>query len=131
MFQTLFLNKLESNKWTINRIDKKKILHERWWRQFAHVWQHFLFTVPLLRFLQKENPTIFYAGAYTMFSTHEIACISGLAAAHELGALYPFEKDALNVKQFDLSMNCVHGNCRNGKKTFLQRLTTFLLTILP
>ncbi|CAF4219846.1 unnamed protein product [Rotaria socialis] len=113
MFQTLFLNKLESNKWTINRIDKKRILHERWWRQFAHVWQHFLFTVPLLRFLQKENPTIFYAGAYTMFSTHEIACISGLAAAHELGALYPFEKDALTVKQFDLSMNCVHGNCRN------------------
>ncbi|CAF4600680.1 unnamed protein product [Rotaria sp. Silwood1] len=130
IFQTLFLNKLESKKWTIEKSDKNKILLERWWRQFAHVWQHFLFTVPLMRFIQKENPNILYAGAYTMLNTHEIACISGLAAAHELGASYPFEKDSLAVKQFDLYMNFVYGKCRNGKKTFVQRLTTFLLTIL-
>ncbi|CAF2045118.1 unnamed protein product [Rotaria magnacalcarata] len=68
-----------------------------------------------MRFLQKENSTIFYAGAYTMFNTHEIACISGLTAAHELGALYPFEKDALAVKRFDLHINFVRGKCRNNK----------------
>ncbi|CAF0982144.1 unnamed protein product [Rotaria sordida] len=130
IFQTLFLNKFESKKWTIEKLDKKKILLERWWRQFAHVWQHFLFTVPLIRFLQKENSNILYAGAYTMFNTHEIACISGLAAAHELGAEYPFEKDSLALKQFDLYMNFVYGKCRNGRKTLIQRLTTFLLTIL-
>jgi predicted NAD/FAD-binding protein len=127
IFQTLFLNKLESNKWNIDKLDKKKILLERWWRQFAHVWQHFLFTVPLMRFIQKENRNILFAGAYTMFNTHEIACISGLAAAHQLGALYPFEKDALAVKQFDLYMNFIHGECRNGKKTFIQKLTTWFL----
>ncbi|CAF4654375.1 unnamed protein product, partial [Rotaria sp. Silwood2] len=109
---------------------KNKIILERWWRQFAHVWQHFLFTVPLIRFIQEENSNILYAGAYTMFNTHEIACISGLAAAHELGATYPFEKDPLAVKQFDLYMNFVYGKCRNGKRTFVQRLTTCLLTVL-
>ncbi|UJR08567.1 hypothetical protein I4U23_012826 [Adineta vaga] len=127
VFQTIFLNKLESNKWTVNKMNKKKILLERWWRQFAHVWQHFLFTVPLMRFIQQDNQRILFAGAYTMFNTHEIACISGLAVAHQLGATYPFDKDPLAVKQFDLYLNYVYGKSRNGKTTFLQRLTTCLL----
>jgi predicted NAD/FAD-binding protein len=130
IFQTIFLNKLESNKWTIDKLNKKKIILERWWRQFAHVWQHFLFTVPLMRFIQKENRNILFAGAYTMFNTHEIACISGLAAAHKLGALYPFENDSLAVKQFDLYLNFVYGECRDGKRTFIQIITTWLLTPL-
>ncbi len=130
IFQTIFLNKLQSNKWTVNKIDKKKILFKRWWRQFAHIWQHFLFTVSLMRFIQKENRDFLFAGAYTMFNTHEIACISGLAAAHQLGALYPFEKDSLAVKQFDLYMNYVYGEGRNGKKTFIQKLTTGILMLL-
>jgi hypothetical protein len=130
IFQTIFLNKLQSDKWTVEKIDKNKILLERWWRQFAHIWQHFLFTVPLMRFVQQENPKFLFAGAYTMFNTHEIACISGLAAAHQLGALYPFEKDALAVKQFDLYMNYVYGQNRNGEKTFIQKLTTWILTLL-
>jgi predicted NAD/FAD-binding protein len=130
IFQTIFLNKLQSDKWTVEKIDKNKILLERWWRQFAHIWQHFLFTVPLMRFVQQENPKFRFAGAYTMFNTHEIACISGLAAAHQLGALYPFEKDALAVKQFDLYMNYVYGQNRNGEKTFIQKLTTWILTLL-
>lgn len=130
IFQTIFLNKLESNKWTIDKLDKRKVLLERWWRQFAHIWQHFLFTVPLMRFLQRENSTIFYAGAYTMFNTHEIACVSGLAAAHQLGAPYPFENDPLAVKQFDLYLNFIYGKRRNGRKTLIQRFTTFLLRVL-
>ncbi len=130
IFQTIFLNKLKSDKWTVDRIDKNKILFEHWWRQLAHVWQHFLFTVPLVRFIQEENEHLLFAGAYTMFNTHEIACVSGLAAAHQLGALYPFEKDSLAVKQFDLYMNCVYGQCRDGRKTLIQRLTTRVLTLL-
>ncbi|CAF0803691.1 unnamed protein product [Adineta ricciae] len=127
IFQTIFLNKSESNRWTVNKLDKRKVLLERWWRQFAHVWQHFLFTVPLMRFLQQESPTTLFAGAYTMFNTHEIACISGLAAAHQLGASYPFESDRLAVKQFDLYMNYTYGKCRNRQKTLLQKLTTLIL----
>ena len=37
-----------------------------------------------MRFIQNETQYYLYAGAYTMFNTHEIACISGLAAAHHL-----------------------------------------------
>lgn len=130
IFQTIFLNKLQSSRWTVDKINKNKILLERWWRQFAHVWQHFLFTVPLMRFVQKQDSHYIYAGAYTMFNTHEIACVSGLAAAHRLGAPYPFEKDPLAVKQFDLYMNYVHGQNGTGERTFLQKLTTWILTIL-
>lgn len=130
IFQTIYLNKLESERWTVNKLDKKKVLLERWWRQFAHVWKHFLFTVPLMRFIQRENPQIFYAGAYTMFNTHEIACISGLAAAHQLGAEYPFADDALAVQQFDLYLNFVYGISRNGRRTCLQMFTTWILKLL-
>ena len=130
IFQTIYLNKLESDQWTIGKLDKQKVLLERWWRQFAHVWQHFLFTVPLMRFVQREHAHTLFAGAYTMFNTHEIACVSGLAAAHQLGAPYPFEHDALAVKQFDLYMNYVYGQCRHGEKTCIQVVTTWILTPL-
>ena len=130
IFQTIYLNKLESDQWSVDKLDKKKVVLERWWRQFAHVWQHFLFTVPLMRFMQRENPHVLYAGAYTMFNTHEIACISGLAAAHRLGASYPFEDDGLAVKQFDLYLNYVYGECRNGQQTWIMILTTWILTPL-
>lgn len=83
-----------------------------------------------MRFIQKENRDYLFAGAYTMFNTHEITCISGLAVAHKLGAFYPYEHDTLAVKQFDLYMNYAYGECRNGKKTFLQKLTTTILTLL-
>ena len=130
IFQTIYLNKLESEQWTLDKLDKKKVVLERWWRQFAHVWQHFLFTVPLMRFIQRENPHVLYAGAYTMFNTHEIACISGLAAAHRLGASYPFEDDGLALKQFDLYLNYVYGECRNGQQNWIMILTTYILTPL-
>lgn len=130
IFQTIFLNKLEASHWTIDRIDKSKVLLERWWRQFAHVWQHFLFTVPLMRFLQFDDPAVLYAGAYTMFNTHEIACISGLAAAHRLGAPYPFENDELAVKQFDLYLSFVYGVQRNGRRSIKMFLTTFFSRLI-
>ena len=130
IFQTIYLNKEEAEHWTIDKLDKSKVLLERWWRQFAHVWQHFLFTVPLMRFLQKDDPHYLYSGSYTMFNTHEIACISGLAAAHQLGAAYPFEHDELAVKQFDLYLNFVYGIGRNGRHSCAQILTTWISQII-
>lgn len=49
-----------------------KVLLVKWWRQFAHTWRHFAFTVPLVRFMQGQQRT-WYCGAYTLFNTHEIA----------------------------------------------------------
>jgi hypothetical protein len=54
----------------------------------------------------------------------------GLAAAHRLGATYPFEDDRLAVKQFDLYLNYVYGECRNGQQTRLQIFTAWILTPL-
>ena len=45
-------------------------------------------------------------------NTHEIATISGLAAAWRLGADYPFAENELAVLQFDLYLSLIHGKNR-------------------
>lgn len=86
----------------------KQILKTRWTRQFAHTWTHFAFWVPFVRFLQGHRST-WYCGAYTLFNTHEIGTMSGLAVADRLGAPYPFAHDPLALKQFEQFMSIVHG----------------------
>eukprot|EP00123_Amoebidium_parasiticum_P003228 comp14519_c0_seq1/m.10718 comp14519_c0_seq1/g.10718 ORF comp14519_c0_seq1/g.10718 comp14519_c0_seq1/m.10718 type:complete len:490 (-) comp14519_c0_seq1:1-1470(-) len=109
IYQTIFLDKNGSgNLWTIEEIDRSKIVLEKWWRQFAHTWRHFAFTVPFIRFLHGKNRT-YYAGAYTLFNTHELAIVSGFAAAYRLGAPYPFPDDDLAVSQFEQFMSVAHG----------------------
>jgi len=108
VYQTIFLNAKECGSWTIQNIDEKKVVLKKWWRQFAHTWRHFAFTVPFIRFLQGQRNT-WFCGSYTLFNTHEIAVISGLAVAHRLGASYPFAGDKLAVQQFNTYMNIAHG----------------------
>uniref|UniRef100_A0A7S1I1J0 Amine oxidase domain-containing protein n=1 Tax=Eutreptiella gymnastica TaxID=73025 RepID=A0A7S1I1J0_9EUGL len=108
IFQTIFLDDERQDLWTINEIQEDKILLRKWWRQFAHTWKHFLFTVPLMRFLQGKQHS-WYCGAYTLANTHEIATISGLAVAERLGAPYPFRQDPLAALQFDIYMKYLHG----------------------
>ena len=54
----------------------------------------------------------YYCGSWTLVNTHEIAVISGLAAAHQLGAGYPFEEDELATLQFDSYLSLAHGASR-------------------
>lgn len=109
IFQTIFLDKNDSKIWTIDEINPNKILVKKWWHQFAHTWQHFAFTVPFIQFIQSIKQHTFYCGSYTMVNTHEIAVISGLAAAHRLGATYPFAHDRLAHKQFQTYLTLAHG----------------------
>uniref|UniRef100_A0A2C9K765 Amine oxidase domain-containing protein n=1 Tax=Biomphalaria glabrata TaxID=6526 RepID=A0A2C9K765_BIOGL len=111
IYQTIFLDDSTKDIWTIDEIKKDKIRFTRWWRQFSHTWRHFAFTVPVMRFLQGKNNT-WYAGSYTLINTHEIAVISGLAAAHRIGADYPFAKDELARKQFEQYLLMIHGKPR-------------------
>lgn len=53
-----------------------------------------------------------YIGAYTLFGTHEIAVMSGLAVAERLGAPYPFAHDPLAAQQFDTYLSIAHGTRR-------------------
>ncbi|KAI2855305.1 hypothetical protein CBS147321_1974 [Aspergillus niger] len=91
VYQTIFLNKQESDLWTWESIDKDKIIAKKWWHQFGHNWQHYIRVVPGMMFINGKNRTL-YAGSWTMVNMHEIACISGIAAAYRLGATYePFD----------------------------------------
>lgn len=121
IYQTIYLNDQLRSIWTEKDLDPDKILLRRWWRQFAHSWHHYAFVVPLVRYIQGKQNT-WYCGAYTLINTHEIATISGLAAAHRLGAPYPFPHDKLAAKQFDQYLLVLHGHPR----TFGLNKTTLL-----
>jgi predicted NAD/FAD-binding protein len=109
IFQTIFLNDKLKDKWTIDEIRKDKILYTKWWRQFAHSWKHFVLTVPLIRFIQESGfGTTLYCGAYTIANLHEIAVVSGFAAAKRLGAEYPFKNDEKATKYFHLYYKACH-----------------------
>eukprot|EP00045_Choanoeca_perplexa_P019564 m.3145 g.3145 ORF g.3145 m.3145 type:complete len:476 (-) comp4584_c0_seq1:3-1430(-) len=108
VYQSIFLNDQIKDRWTWNEIDEDKILVRKWWRQMSHTWKHFAYVVPWVRFIQGRKNT-WYAGAWTLFNTHELAIISGLAVAERLGAPYPFDHDELAAKQFDNLMKISHG----------------------
>jgi hypothetical protein len=91
VFQTIFLNKdRDSDHWDIDEIDKSKVIRRDWWHQLCHSWTHFVFVVPWMWLLQGKRRTRF-AAAWTLLNAHEIAVMSGVAAAVDLGAEYPVD----------------------------------------
>ena len=109
IYQSIFLNRAEDEAlWTRDEIDPSKVLLVKWWRQFAHSVRHLTRSVPLWRFVQGRRRTL-YAGSYTLVNTHEIAVVSGLAAAARLGAEYPFGDDDLAAMQYDQYCSIIHG----------------------
>ena len=108
IFQSIFLDDSDTSGWSVGDIDEGKVLYKRMTRQFAHKWQHFAYWVPFLRFLQGHRRT-FYAGSYCLFNTHEIAVMTGLAAADRLGAPYPFGDDEFAARQYRTTFKIVHG----------------------
>lgn len=115
IYQSIFLDDAQKQYWTNKKIDRGKILKERTTRQFAHTWKHFAFWVPYVRFLQGKKNT-WYAGSYTLFNTHEIAVMSGLAAADRIGAPYPFHHDKLARTQFMTYLRLAHGMFARPRK---------------
>ncbi|KAK7737822.1 hypothetical protein SLS53_006442 [Cytospora paraplurivora] len=87
VYQSIFLDKRSKDLWTWPEIDKDKIIAENWWHQLGHKWTHYLRVVPLMMFINGRNNTLF-AGSWTLVNMHELACVSGIAAAYRLGAEY-------------------------------------------
>jgi len=87
VFQSIFLDKNHSNLWTIDQIDESKIIERKWWHQLGHRWQHYVRVVPGMMFINGRNST-WFAGSWTLVNMHEMACVSGIAAAYRLGAEY-------------------------------------------
>ncbi|KAI1416483.1 FAD/NAD(P)-binding domain-containing protein [Hypoxylon sp. FL1857] len=89
VFQTIYLNKNRDRKlWTHHEIREDKIIRKDWWHQLCHSYTHYLFVVPWMMFLQAKNHTR-YAASWTLVNAHEVAVMSGIAAAVDLGAEYP------------------------------------------
>ncbi|KAI9826814.1 MAG: hypothetical protein M1832_005752 [Thelocarpon impressellum] len=87
VFQSIFLDKTNRDKWTIDEIDEDKIIERKWWHQLGHRWQHYARVVPGMMFINGRKHTLF-AGSWTLVNMHELACVSGIAAAYRLGADY-------------------------------------------
>ncbi|KAI9729665.1 MAG: hypothetical protein M1818_008418 [Claussenomyces sp. TS43310] len=111
VFQTIFLNKERDSKlWSIDEIEESKIIRKDWWHQLCHSFTHYLFVIPWLMFLQGKKHTRF-AAAWTLVNAHEVAVISGIAAAVDLGARYPedLERDKFALLSFRLYYLLVYG----------------------
>ncbi|KAK3722781.1 hypothetical protein LTR37_002353 [Vermiconidia calcicola] len=111
VFQTIFLNnERDSHLWTIDEIDESKIIRKDWWHQLCHSFTHYLFVVPWMWLLQGKRHTR-YAASWTMINAHEVAVISGIAAAADLGAEYPhnLERDKFAFLAFRLYYLLVYG----------------------
>ena len=111
VFQTIYLNKDRDRKlWTDNEINEDKTIRKDWWHQMCHSYTHYLLVVPWIMFLQAKNHTRF-AGSWTLVNAHEIAVISGIAAAVDLGADYPedLENDRYALLCFRLYYLLVYG----------------------
>jgi len=111
VFQTIFLNKeRDGHLWTDDEIDESKIIRKDWWHQLCHSWTHYVFVVPWLWALQGRQNTRF-GGSWTVVNAHEVAVLSGIAAAVDLGATYPkdLERDDFALLCFRLYYLLVYG----------------------
>ncbi|KAL8677932.1 MAG: hypothetical protein Q9186_005684 [Xanthomendoza sp. 1 TL-2023] len=118
VFQSIFLDKTNSHLWTIDGIDESKIIERKWWHQLGHRWQHYVRVVPGMMFINQPTgkTRTTFAGSWTLVNMHEMACVSGIAAAYRLGAEYEvfdaFAEDLVK-KYLLISHGVVY---RGGKK---------------
>ena len=111
VFQTIFLNKdRDGHLWSIDEIDESKIIRKDWWHQLCHSFTHYLFVIPFIWLLQGHKNTRF-AAAWTLVNAHEVAVMSGIAAAVDLGATYPedLERDKFALLSFRLYYLLTYG----------------------
>ena len=74
-------------------IDEGKVV-KRWsFQHIIHDVRHVALLVNLFRFIQGRRRT-WYCGAHTLINSQETCFVSGLAAARQIGADYPFDDDA-------------------------------------
>ena len=74
-------------------IDEKKIVKRWWFQHIVHDVRHVTLLVNLFRFIQGKRRT-WHCGAHTLINSQETCFVTGLAAARQLGADYPFDDKA-------------------------------------
>ena len=74
----------------ISRIDEGKIIKKWWFQHIVHDVRHVTLLVPMFRFVQGKRRT-WHCGAHTLINSQETCFVTGLVAARQLGADYPFQ----------------------------------------
>ncbi len=83
------------------------MIAKRWFQHVVHDVRHVALLVPLFRFIQGRRRT-WHCGAHTLVNSQETCLVTGLAAARQLGADYPFS-DAVARAWFNHYGSILHG----------------------
>lgn len=57
VYQTIYLDRGRSEKWTKDEVREDKVILEKWWKQQSHRWQHYGGTVPWMWTINGKNHT--------------------------------------------------------------------------
>ena len=74
----------------ITPIDESRIIRKWWFQHVVHDVRHIALLIQLFRFIQGKRRTR-HCGAHTLINSQETCFVTGLIAARQLGADYPFE----------------------------------------
>ena len=74
----------------ISAIDEEKVIQRWWFQHVVHDVKHVALLVSLFRFIQGKRRS-WHCGAHTLINSQETCLVTGLAAARQIGAGYPFE----------------------------------------
>ncbi|MCY4436439.1 MAG: FAD-dependent oxidoreductase [Chloroflexi bacterium] len=74
----------------ISPIDERKVVKKWWFQHIVHDVRHVAWLVNIFRFIQGKRRT-WHCGAHTLVNSQETCFVTGLAAARQLGADYPFD----------------------------------------
>ena len=88
-------------------IDEGKIIKKWWFQHIVHDVRHMAVLVNLFRFIQGRRRT-WHCGAHTLINSQETCFVTGLAAATQLGADYPFDDPAAK-RSFNFYGRILHG----------------------
>ena len=74
----------------ISPIDESKIIRKWWFQHVVHDVRHIALLIQLFRFIQGKRRS-WHCGAHTLINSQETCFVTGLIAARQLGADYPFD----------------------------------------
>ena len=92
----------------ISRIDEQKVIKKWWFQHIVHDVRHMAVLVNLFRFIQGKRRT-WHCGAHTLINSQETCFVTGLAAATQIGADYPFDDPAAK-RSFNFYGSILYGS---------------------
>ena len=91
----------------VSPIDEQQVIRRWWFQHIVHDVKHVALLISLFRFVQGRRRT-WHCGAHTLINSQETCFLSGLAAARQLGADYPFDDPAAR-RTFNYYGRILHG----------------------